>query len=138
MFVLDTDMLSHLLRRHARVTQRVSQSTDEVVLTEITRIEQLQGRFASVFKAEDGDKLLQAKQWLQESEKDLARFTILPIDAAAAAEFDRLLGVKGLRRIGRGDLLIAAMTLANKATLVTRNFRHFQKVPGLQMENWAD
>ena len=63
---------------------------------------------------------------------------MLPVDAAAAAEFDRLLATKGLRRIGRADLLIASIALANKATLVTRNRRDFQKVPGLQIENWAD
>ena len=138
MFVLDTDTFTHFLRAHVRVTERVSQSDREVVVTEITRIEQLQGRFASVLKAENGVKLLQAQQWLQESREDLKRFTILPIDAAAAVEFDNLLGVRGLRRIGRADLLIAAIALARKATLVTRNLKHFQKVPGLRIENWAD
>lgn len=138
MFVLDTDTLTLLLHTHARVTERVSRSDSEVVITEISRMEQFQGRFASVFKAEDGDKLLQAKHRLQQSETDLNEFTILAIDAAAAAEFDRLIEIKGLRRIGRGDLLIAAITLANKATLVTRNHRHFRLVPGLRIENWAD
>jgi tRNA(fMet)-specific endonuclease VapC len=138
MYVLDTDMLSHLLRGHARVTERVAQATREVVLTVATRIEQLQGRFAAVLKAEDGDKLRKAQQRLDESEKDLNRFTTLFVDAAAAAEFDRLLGIKGLRRIGRGDLLIATITLANDATLVTRNLKHFRRVPRLRLENWAD
>src|SRR5207244_944889 len=123
---------------HARVTERTSQSTQEVVITAITRIEQLQGRFASVLKAEDGEKLLQAQQRLQENETDLARFTVLTIDAAAANELDRLQKIKGLKKIGRGDLLIASITLANNATLVTRNLKHFRLVPGLQMENWAD
>jgi tRNA(fMet)-specific endonuclease VapC len=53
-------------------------------------------------------------------------------------EFDRLLGIKGLKRIGRVDLLIASICLANKATLVTRNVEHFRKVPGLPIENWTD
>lgn len=138
MYVLDTDMLSHLLRGHPRVKERVAQATSEVVLTVATRIEQLQGRFAAVLKAEDGDKLQRAQQRLLESEIDLNRFTTLLVDAAAAAEFDRLLGVKGLRRIGRGDLLIATIALANDATLVTRNLKHFRQVPRLRLENWAD
>ena len=42
------------------------------------------------------------------------------------------------KQIGRGDLLIAALTLANRATLVTRNEKGFRKVPGLRIENWAE
>jgi tRNA(fMet)-specific endonuclease VapC len=138
MFVLDTDTLTHLLRGHERVSLRRSQVADEVVLTVITRIEVLQGRFASILKAADREQLQQAQDRLAESERQLAAFDILPVDAAAAAEFESLLNTKGLRRIGRADLLIASIALANKATLVTRNVKDFQKVPGLQVENWAD
>ena len=138
MFVLDTDTLSLLLRSHPRLTDRVSRSAVEVVVTEITRIEQLKGRFDALFKAEDGERLLMARQRLLDTEKDLDRIEILPLDEAAATEFERLLGTKGLRRIGRGDLLIASIVLANKATLVTRNVKDFQRVPGLKIENWVD
>jgi tRNA(fMet)-specific endonuclease VapC len=138
MFVLDTDTLTHLLHGHPQVVERRSQVTEEVVLTAVTRIEVLQGRFASVMKAEDAEQLRLAQQRLADSERQLATFDILPIDAAAAAEFETLTKTKGLRRLGRGDLLIAAIALANKATLVTRNRRDFQKVPGLVIENWAD
>ena len=34
--------------------------------------------------------------------------------------------------------LIAAIVLANKATLGTRNLKDYRKVPGLQVENWVD
>jgi tRNA(fMet)-specific endonuclease VapC len=71
MFVLDTDTLSLLLRGRARVTERVAQSTEEVAITLITRIEILQGRFASVLKAENGERLLQAKTRREQSQRDL-------------------------------------------------------------------
>jgi tRNA(fMet)-specific endonuclease VapC len=138
MYVLDMDMVTLIERGQERVNQRLTQATRAVVTTEITRMEILQGRFASVLKAEDGERLLIARQRLEQAEARLQSIRILPIAAAAAAEFDRLLGTKGLRKIGRADLLIAAIVLANKATLVTRNRRDFQKVPGLLMENWAD
>jgi tRNA(fMet)-specific endonuclease VapC len=43
-----------------------------------------------------------------------------------------------LNKVGRADLLIASIALANRATLVTRNRRHFEKVPGLMVVNWVD
>ena len=63
---------------------------------------------------------------------------MVSIDGRVALEFDRLRQNKKLKRIGRSDLLIAAITLANRATLVTRNLKDFRQVPGLQVENWAD
>jgi tRNA(fMet)-specific endonuclease VapC len=139
MIVLDTDTLTLLFTGHPRVAERLLAEKDEVVITIISRIETMQGRFATLMKAADGQELQRGQQRLDQAERDLARIPrTLPINAAAAAEFDRLLGIKGLRRIDRGDLLIAAITLANKATLVTRNFKHYQKVPGLLLDNWAD
>lgn len=138
MFVLDTDPLTHLLRGHARVVARRSRGTEEVVLTAITRIEVLRGRFDAVLKAADGGELQRAWQRLGQTESQLAAFDVLPLDAPAAAEFDRLLKEKKLRKIGRGDLLIAAAVLANKATLVTRNTKDFGQVAGLLQENWVD
>jgi tRNA(fMet)-specific endonuclease VapC len=87
-------------------------------------------------KAADGVQLLRALEWLTRSEDLLQQIRIVSIDAAAAAEFDKLLRNKKLKKIGRADLLIAAIALAHQATVVTRNLRHFQLVPGLQVENW--
>jgi tRNA(fMet)-specific endonuclease VapC len=138
MFILDTDTLTLLLQGHERVTARRAQATEEVVLSVITRIEVLQGRFAFVLKAEDGETLLRAQHRLAENEQDLEHFIVLDIDAASAAEFDRLRQNKKLKKIGRSDLLIASITLAKRATLVSRNLKDFRQVPGLQVENWAD
>lgn len=60
------------------------------------------------------------------------------IDPRAADEFERLKVDKKLRKFGRSDLLIACIALANRATLVTRNVKHFKSITGLTIENWAD
>ena len=40
-------------------------------------------------------------------------------------------------RIGTMDLKIAAITIANNATLLSRNLKDFNKVTGLEVEDWA-
>jgi tRNA(fMet)-specific endonuclease VapC len=136
MFVLDTDTLTLLLLGRARVTARRELASEEVAITVITRIEVLQGRFSSVLKAENGGKLLLAQQRLTENERDLEPFLVLPLETASVTEFDRLRMDKKLKKIGRADLLIASIVLANRATLVTRNLKHFRSVSGLPVENW--
>ncbi|MFO0881534.1 MAG: PIN domain-containing protein [Gemmataceae bacterium] len=138
MFVLDTDTLTHLLHGHPQVVERVTRFADEVVIADASRMEVLRGRQDAVFKAADATALLRARQLLLRTEEVLARLPLLMIDKAAATEFEQLIGTKGLRRLGRGDLLNAAVALANKATLVTRNLKDFGKVPGLKVENWVD
>jgi tRNA(fMet)-specific endonuclease VapC len=138
MFVVDTDTMTLLQRGHERVSLRFRQARREVVTTVISRIEILQGRMASVFTASDGEQLLRAHQRLEESESFLRRVPVLPVDVLAAEQFDRLRKKKSLRKIGRPDLLIASIALTRRATVVTRNLKHFRQVPGLDVENWAD
>lgn len=69
----------------------------------------------------------------------LAPLSILPFGAAAASEYGALrpyLQNKGTP-IGPLDMLIAGHALAEGLTLVTNNVREFERVPDLQLENWA-
>jgi tRNA(fMet)-specific endonuclease VapC len=139
MHILDTDTLSRLHAGDARVQEHKERfDPADVVTTVITRIEILRGRFDFVLKATDGGQLRRAQDWLRRSEELLSRIAIVPLDARAADQFDNLRRNKKLKKIGRADLLIVAVTLAHGATLVTRNLKHFRQVPGLQVENWAD
>ncbi len=139
MHLLDTDTLTYLHAGHPRVIERLRELTDpDVGTTIITKIELLRGRFDFVLKAASGSELLKAQQWLARTEELLAQIIIVPLDEAAAAQFDRLQKAKRLPKIGRADLLIASIALAQRATLVTRNVRHFQQVSGLNITNWID
>jgi tRNA(fMet)-specific endonuclease VapC len=138
MFVVDTDIISLLQQNHDRLTERIHRADQRIVTTIISRIEILQGRFAAVMKAASGDELLIAFHRLEQSEIHLSGVPLLFFDTASAAEFDRLRQNKKYRKIGRGDLLIAAIVLANRATLVTRNVKDFRQISGLRVENWAD
>lgn len=138
MKALDTDTLTLFLAGHPRVLERRQQEDEEVVVAVITRIEMLQGRFASLLKAANGPELQRAQERLDGTERGLATFRTLSVIEAAAAEFDRLRQDKKLKKIGRADLLIASIVLAHRATLVTRNLKDFRRIPGLQVTNWAD
>jgi tRNA(fMet)-specific endonuclease VapC len=138
MILLDTDILTLHRLSHEKVVKRFQAASELPAITIAAQIEVLRGRHDAIFKAEDGARLLHAQQVLAVTLKHLQQFQVVFFNAAAAAEFDRLRQYKGLKKIGRGDLLIAAICLANKATLVTRNLKDFRKVPGLLLENWAD
>jgi tRNA(fMet)-specific endonuclease VapC len=139
MYLLDTDTLTHLHFGNSNVVKRLKAVGDlEVGITIITKVEILRGRSDHLLKAETGIDLLKAQELLFRTEELLNELLIVPISQAASLEFDRLRAVSKYRKIGRADLLIASITLANRATLVTRNLRHFQQIPGLRVENWVD
>lgn len=139
MILLDTDILTFVLfDGHAHVSERMRTASEPPVTSIISRIEVLQGRFDAVLKASDKGQLLKAQKRLEATEAGLAKYAIVELDDAAGAEFDRLSADRKLKKIGRPDLLIACIALANRATLVTRNLRHFRQVPGLKLENWSD
>ncbi len=139
MHLLDTDTLTHLHAGHAQVIAHLRTVDDPVVgTTIITKSELLRGRIDFLLKAASGAELLRAQQWFTRTEELLAQMLIIPLDETAATQFDRLRASKTYRKIGRADLLIASIVLANRATLVTRNVRHFRQIQGISIVNWVD
>lgn len=77
------------------------------------------------------------------NEQSLLRFllplSILPFESSAAIEYGAIrahLQQKGTP-IGPMDMLIAAHARAERLILVTNNVREFERVPELEIENWA-
>ena len=70
----------------------------------------------------------------------LAPLSILPFGAGAASEYGEIrayLQSQGTP-IGPLDMLIAAHVRAEGMILVTNNVREFERVPDLEIENWAE
>jgi tRNA(fMet)-specific endonuclease VapC len=109
-----------------------------VGITIITKIEILQGRMAAVLKADTHARFLNAQQALITTEERLQKAHIVRLDESALSVFDGLILARGLKKVGRADLLIASITRACQATLVTRNRKHFQLIPRLKIINWVD
>jgi tRNA(fMet)-specific endonuclease VapC len=140
MFVLDTDILSLAFREHDRVARRIRHEEERgevVAVTTITRVEVLRGRFDHLLKSANKSEWLLAYDLLVKTEERLAEIVILPITEQAADHFERL-RAKRKRKKSHADLLVACIALAHDATLVTRNLKDFQGIPGLKLENWAD
>lgn len=89
MHVLDTDIFTHLTRGHPRVIERATTLAAEIFITVVTRLEQLQGRFDAVSKADSAENLLRAQFRLIETENVLNRIPMLAIDAPASSACPR-------------------------------------------------
>jgi tRNA(fMet)-specific endonuclease VapC len=139
MFLLDTDVLSHFWTGNQRVVQRVFDAVAfEIAVTSITKAEVLRIRCENLIKADNTAELLRAQSRFDLTEARLSSLTIIGFGDLAAERFEQLQRVARLKQIGRADLLIASIALANDATLVTRNLKYFQQVPGLRVVNWVD
>jgi len=71
-------------------------------------------------------------------QKFLRQFVSLPFDDSAATTFGIVraqLETRGTP-IGAYDLQIASIALVNNLTLITHNTREFERVDGLQIEDW--
>lgn len=70
----------------------------------------------------------------------LAPISILPFGAAAASKYGEIRAYLQSRGtpIGPLDMLIAGHALAEDLTLVTNNVREFERVPDLEIEDWAE
>jgi tRNA(fMet)-specific endonuclease VapC len=111
---------------------------ETIGVTIITKIETLQGRMTALLKADTHERFLHAQQELLATEKRLEEMRVLLLDLAALRTFDELIRIRGLKKIGRADLLIASIARVHQTTLVTRNLKHFKLIPQLKLENWVD
>ena len=128
-YLLDTNILSELIRRPQGVVARKIASVGEPAIC-TSLIVACELRFGARKKASPGlservDTVLSAVEVLP---------LHAPIDRIYADIRQRLAATGTL--IGPNDMLIAAHALALEATLVTANVGEFSCVSGLPLENW--
>ena len=132
-YLFDTDTISELFRpspsieliRRLATTPAEDQATSSITLGEL---------LYGALRSPERTAVL-----VERIERRVAsNLRILPFDAVAASEYGAL-RVQLERRgtpIGDADMRIAAIALANDLTVITGNVRHFERVDGLQVENW--
>jgi tRNA(fMet)-specific endonuclease VapC len=141
MFLLDTDTYTHLFFARPEVVSNVTRANgagEAVGITIITKMEILRGRIEAMLKADTRVRFLTMQRQFGLAEDALQRIEVIPLNDVAIDHFERLSSIRGLRRMGRADLLIASIVLARDATLATRNTRHCRLIPNLNHVNWVD
>ena len=133
MYLMDTDHIS-LLERGGANSLALQLRLDAIPLNEIattidTYEEQMRGWLARAAEASTPERVLIAYARLQTHIETFRDIPLLPFDAKASAEFERLRQARV--RIGTMDPRIAAVALAIDATLLTRNLSDFGRIPGL-------
>jgi tRNA(fMet)-specific endonuclease VapC len=130
LYVLNSTALIAIIDGDERAKNRVQQarsSGHDVMLNAVSYYEVKRGLILPQFQR--GLRTFQA----------LTRVRgVLPLDTPAldrAANLYHHLKSTGMR-LEDADILIAGIALANDATLVTHNTRHFARVRGLKLEDW--
>ncbi len=139
MLILDTDHLSILDRDTIEAfnlgRRLASIPPEEVAVTIITYEEQMRGWFAVIAQARTNSQQVEAYRKLRRFINQFSHINLIDYNAEAANKFEQLRQAKV--RIGTKDLRIAAICLANDATLLTRNLKDFGQVPNLKVEDWS-
>lgn len=126
--VLDTDILSAIMRQHPAVLSRARTylvEHERFTLSIITRYEILRGL-----------KVKGATKQAMVFDRFYARNATLPLTKdiiVKAAEIYADLSKRG-ELIGDADILIAASALIHELGVVTNNENHFKRIRGLQIE----
>ncbi len=129
MMIADSDVLIDYLRGHGAWADRIALELESrsFATTAITAFE-LRSGARTPRQARDVETLLEA-------------MTILPFgpeEAAAAAEARLKVEAKG-QPIGMADYMIAGTCIAASGVLLTRNRKHFERVPGLKLSGrWRE
>lgn len=130
-YMLDTNICIYAIKnRPKHVFERIKDNFENgLCISSITLAELEYGVEKSMFPNQNRAALLRLLSILE----------VLPFDNDAALEYGKIcadLQKKGTP-IGTMDMLIAGHARAEKLTLVTNNVREFERVEGLELDNWA-
>jgi tRNA(fMet)-specific endonuclease VapC len=130
LYMLDTNICSYILKNHpASVRTHFNKvgadalSISTVVLAEL------------YYGAARHPKCVAIRK---EIDNFTSRLALIAWDEAAAEQYGLIRSFleKQGTPIGAMDMMIAAHARSLKATLVSNNARHFEKIPGLLLANW--
>ncbi len=131
MYLLDTNIISYLMRSPSPALKDKIFSIPPVEMA-VSSITVLEMQFGA--RRKNWSEKLINRMW-----EFLAPFTIVDFDisdAIVAGDIRAYLSHCG-QTIGSYDVLIAAQGVSRNMTVVTHNIREFERVPGIQLEDWV-
>jgi tRNA(fMet)-specific endonuclease VapC len=139
MFVLDTDHMSLLewgSDSDARLRERLADCDEsQVATTIISYEEQIRGWMSYIAGARSLSKQVEAYRRLRNHLDNYRQIPVLEFDDNAAEIFQELRRAR--LRLGTMDLKITAIVISLDAILFSRNLRDFEKIPGLNVDDWS-
>lgn len=127
MVCLDTDFLIAYLQNDADALKKLEELQDAPAYTTIINAFEL---YKGIYRAKEKQKeALKVKELLDSLE-------LLAMDHESARLAGQLDAETKSSIIGESDVLIASIAVSYEEILVTRNVKHFQRVPGLRIESW--
>lgn len=129
-YLLDTDTCIYWMKNRYEIREKVRQiGWDKISICVITAAELYYGAYHSSRVTEN----------LSRAEFFIQQVPVLPLTDKTLRRFGEL--KSQLRRIGQPiadfDLMIASVALTEGKIVVTNNTRHYDRIPGLQLENWV-
>lgn len=135
-YLIDTNVLSELRRPRPPAAVRewfAARSATTLYVSVLTLGEIRKG----VQAVADARRRQRLSDWLDTELGAYFRGHVLPVDAAVADRWSRLLADAG-RPLPAIDSLLAATALQHGLVLVTRNVRDFSSLPVEVFDPWAD
>ncbi|MDX3773039.1 type II toxin-antitoxin system VapC family toxin [Chromatiaceae bacterium AAb-1] len=132
-YLLDTNILIYLLKNHPRsVAEHINN------LPASTRLSMSFFTYAELLKG--AERSTRKQQVMRQLALLVRQIPVLYAGSALlcqhyAVQFNRLKAAG--TPIGANDLWIGCHALAENAVLVTNNTREFERIVGLQLENWV-
>jgi tRNA(fMet)-specific endonuclease VapC len=129
--LLDTDILSYFIKGHSEVQSRVKSYVEAgggIRFSLITYYEIVSGLKHRDARGRLNSFLIFAK------ECEVLPLTVESVSISAEAYAVTRKNGKAVDDI---DLLIAGVAIQNNCVLITHNKRHFEHIPGLEIEDWS-
>ena len=127
-YLLDTCVCISMFRNEGHVREKLlNVGLDNCYISEITIAE----LYFGVAKAEN------KKRKLEDIKRVQQMFKVIPAYSSFKeyGEIRHSLEHTGLR-VDQFDLLIGATAIPHQMTLVTSNLKHFERMPGIEIESW--